>query len=134
MTCALGRYRDDDNRERIAGTPAALAVQQGGTVADSAASIETKIAASAGAVPAGLLAWLIERVAYYVECETTDIDADAPLADYGLDSVYAFALCGDIEDELQLPVEPTVVWDFGTVSALAAHLSGLEPAAAEPRS
>lgn len=68
--------------------------------------------------------WLTERVAYYVERDPGDIDADAPIASYGLDSVYAFALCGDIEDEFNLNVEPTLVWDFGTVAALAVRLAG----------
>ena len=72
---------------------------------------------------AQMRAWLTERVAYYVERDPGDIDADTPIASYGLDSVYAFALCGDIEDEFSLNVEPTLVWDFGTVAALAARLA-----------
>jgi acyl carrier protein len=68
--------------------------------------------------------WLTDRVACYVEREPDDIDVDAPLASYGLDSVYAFALCGDIEDEFHLPVEPTLVWDFGTIAAVAGYLAG----------
>ena len=73
------------------------------------------------ALIAGLRTWLTHRVAYYVERESADIDVDAPIASYGLDSVYAFALCGDIEDEFKLRIEPTLVWDFGTVAALAYH-------------
>ncbi len=83
---------------------------------------------TSSALSAALLTeWLIQRVAYYVECPLTDIDTGVLLASYGLDSVYAFALCGDIEDELGLPVEPTAVWDFGTISALASHLADLAP-------
>jgi acyl carrier protein len=78
----------------------------------------------ATAVAARMQAWLTERVAYYVERHPGDIDAGEPLASYGLDSVYAFALCGDIEDEFKLNVEPTLVWDFGTIAALAARLAG----------
>lgn len=69
-----------------------------------------------------LRAWLTARVAYYVEREPRDIDPDAPLTAFGLDSVYAFALCGDIEDEFRLPVEPTLVWDVRTVNGLTEHL------------
>jgi len=76
------------------------------------------------ALIAALRTWLTHRVAYYVERESADIDVDAPIASYGLDSVYAFALCGDIEDEFKLRIEPTLVWDFGTVAALAAKLAG----------
>jgi acyl carrier protein len=79
------------------------------------------------ALIAGLRTWLTHRVAYYVERESGDIDADAPVASYGLDSVYAFALCGDIEDEFKLRIEPTLVWDYATVAALAAKLASELP-------
>jgi acyl carrier protein len=67
--------------------------------------------------------WLTDRVAHYVEREPQDIDPDTSLAAFGLDSVYTFALCGDIEDEFRLLVEPTLVWHVGTVNGLAEHLS-----------
>lgn len=86
------------------------------------------IAARTAPSAAELRTWIIDRVAYYIEREPADIDAEAPLAGYGLDSVYAFAICGDIEDEFCLPVEPTSVWDHGTITALADHLAGLSPA------
>lgn len=69
-----------------------------------------------------LLTWLIERIAYYVQRPAHDIDTAAPLADYGLDSVYALALCGDIEDTLHVMIDPTLIWDIDTAGALAAYL------------
>jgi acyl carrier protein len=75
--------------------------------------------------PEEIRGWLVERVAYYLERSPEEIDPDLSLADYGLDSVYAFALCGDIEDALAVPVEPTLVWDVDTVAALTAHLVGV---------
>ncbi|MGI5321190.1 acyl carrier protein [Actinomadura nitritigenes] len=71
-----------------------------------------------------LRAWLAGRVAYYLEREPAEIDDDAPLTSYGLDSVYAFSICGDIEDAFGLLVDPTLVWDHDSVAALAAHLAG----------
>jgi acyl carrier protein len=72
--------------------------------------------------PEGIRSWLMDRVAYYLELPAEQIDPEASVAEYGLDSVYAFALCGDIEDALGLSVEPTVVWDFDTLTALTTHL------------
>ncbi|MFJ9153168.1 acyl carrier protein [Streptomyces sp. NPDC102270] len=69
--------------------------------------------------------WLMERVSYYLETPVEEIDPGVSLAEYGLESVYAFALCGDIEDTLGVTVEPTLVWDIETVSALTVHLAGL---------
>jgi acyl carrier protein len=69
--------------------------------------------------------WLTDRIGHYLQLPAGEIDRDASLAAYGLDSVYAFALCGDIEDLLGVPVDPTLVWDVDTVHRLADHLVGL---------
>ncbi|MEU6227062.1 acyl carrier protein [Streptomyces sp. NPDC047042] len=69
-----------------------------------------------------LAVWLADRIAVYLRREPTEIDPSVPLAEYGLDSVAALSLCGDIEDEFDLVLEPTVAWDYPTVHALAAYL------------
>lgn len=69
-----------------------------------------------------LAPWLADRVAAYTKLSADEIDPTVPLANYGLDSVAALSLCGDIEDELDLVVEPTVAWDHPTVEALVAYL------------
>ncbi|GAB7187042.1 hypothetical protein ATKI12_6873 [Kitasatospora sp. Ki12] len=69
--------------------------------------------------------WLVGRIAHFLKVPASQIDPDVPLADYGLESVYAFALAGEIEDTLGLSVEPTLVWDVDTVTALTAHLTRL---------
>lgn len=71
-----------------------------------------------------LRAWVLGRVAYYIEGDPSDIDPDAKLVGYGLDSVYALSLCGDIEDEYGLEVDPTLAWDYPTVNAIATCLAG----------
>ena len=38
--------------------------------------------------------------------------------------MYALSLCGEIEDELRLTVEPTLAWDYPTVNAMAGYLHG----------
>lgn len=69
--------------------------------------------------------WLVERIAHYLECPATAIDPDASLAGYGLDSVCKFALCCDIEDAFDLIIEPIVLWDAESVSALTPHIAGI---------
>ncbi|MFP3992327.1 acyl carrier protein [Streptomyces sp. E11-3] len=75
--------------------------------------------------------WLLDRIAAYLERSPSAIDPAVPLAEYGMDSVSALSLCGDLEDELRLFVDPTLVWDYPTVNALVAHLTTLLPAATE---
>jgi aryl carrier-like protein len=53
---------------------------------------------TAGDSPEGIAQWLTTRVASYIAVEPDHIDRDLPLVDYGLDSVYAVNLCGEIED------------------------------------
>ncbi|WP_405974449.1 acyl carrier protein [Streptomyces sp. NBC_00988] len=62
--------------------------------------------------------WLITRVAFYLECPAKEIRGDARLAEYGLDSLYALTLCGDIEDEFGIAVSPTLAWDHPSVDAI----------------
>ena len=69
-----------------------------------------------------LQAWLAQRVATYVRRSPEEIEPDVPLAEYGLDSVYALTLSGDIEDYLGLSLEPTVMWDHPTLGMLVKAL------------
>ncbi|MFI6345319.1 acyl carrier protein [Streptomyces sp. NPDC050560] len=69
-----------------------------------------------------LTTWLSGRIALYLKREAAEIDPTVPLAEYGLDSVAALSLCGDVEEEFDLILEPTAAWDYPTVEALAGHL------------
>ncbi len=87
---------------------------------------------------AALREWLVHRLARYLG--RLDIDPRVPLAEYGIDSLVALNLYGDVEEELGLPVDVTVVLDYPTVAALAEHLSqqadelGLPPGGRETAS
>jgi acyl carrier protein len=85
--------------------------------------------------PAGTLtadslrAWLIERVAFYLDRPADEIRSDVFLADYGMDSVYAISIISDIEDHLQFEVDPAVARDYPTIDGLTHHLLELAEAA-----
>lgn len=76
-----------------------------------------------GTGPVELRAWLTGRVAQYLQLPTDEVDTGKPLADYGLDSVYALAICGDIEDHLDVRLDATIVWDHPTVDKLVHYLT-----------
>jgi len=69
--------------------------------------------------------WLRERVAAYGDVPAGGVDVDAQLTDLGLDSVYALTLCGDIEDTFGIDLDPSVIWDHGTIRELADALAGM---------
>ncbi|MFD7532791.1 MULTISPECIES: acyl carrier protein [unclassified Streptomyces] len=80
---------------------------------------------------ASLYGWLTDRLAVYLDRAPESIDPTVPLAVYGMDSVCALSLCGDVEDDFGIAVEPTLAWDHPTVAALAGHLAerGVRPPA-----
>lgn len=71
-----------------------------------------------------LVDWLIAKVARYGNLRPDMIDVDTPLADYGIDSASGLELCADLECEKGVAVETTIIWDYGTIDAIATHLAG----------
>jgi acyl carrier protein len=67
--------------------------------------------------------WLTIKVAGYLNVSSDTIDIDAPLADCGIDSVSAMALCVDLQCEKGFDVETTIVWDYVTIGGIAAYLT-----------
>jgi acyl carrier protein len=68
--------------------------------------------------------WLIANIASVVNMDPERIDPRQTFDHYGLDSLQAVSLSGDLETWLNREVSPTVVWDYPTVEQLARHLSG----------
>ncbi|MFE3098921.1 acyl carrier protein [Nocardia tengchongensis] len=66
--------------------------------------------------------WLTARVAEYLGCAPAAVDPALPLAELGLDSVSAVNLCGEIEFEWDVDVDPTVVFDYPTIRELGAYI------------
>jgi acyl-CoA synthetase (AMP-forming)/AMP-acid ligase II/acyl carrier protein len=67
--------------------------------------------------------WLIYRISEELLVEPDDIDLDAPLTDFGLDSARVVSIAGDLEEWLGVEVPPTLLFDYPTIEALAKHLS-----------
>ena len=74
--------------------------------------------------PRSIERWVIERVAFYLDCSLRDIDPSVPLAETGIDSASAIGLCGDVEDHWQIDADPTLVFDYPTISDIAAFIAG----------
>ncbi|WP_042371758.1 acyl carrier protein [Streptacidiphilus neutrinimicus] len=66
--------------------------------------------------------WLVTRLSGYLRRPENDINVCIPFSEYGMDSVAALSLFGDIEDAFGLYLEPTVAWDYPTIEALARFL------------
>jgi acyl carrier protein len=66
-----------------------------------------------------ILRWLTTRVASYLEVPATAVNPMVPLAEMGVDSVHAISLVGDVELEFDIDVDPTMIFDYPTLSRIA---------------
>lgn len=73
--------------------------------------------------PEAIQAWLIANLAEALGVDRAQIDINEPFSDYGLDSLAAIGLVGDLEAWLGLRIEETLVWDYPTIEALSHHLA-----------
>jgi acyl carrier protein len=63
--------------------------------------------------------WLTTRLGSYLAVPETAIDPLVPLAEMGVDSVHAISLVGDVEAHFDIDVEPTLIFDYPTLSHIA---------------
>lgn len=68
-------------------------------------------------------AWLVARIGESIGTRPEEIDVTVSFAYYGLDSVAALGMSGDLERLLGRKLPPTLTWDYPTIELLAAHLA-----------
>jgi len=66
--------------------------------------------------------WLVSRVAAALGVPAAQIDAHEVLTRYGLGSIEAMAVVGDLEEWLGLSIDPALLWDHPTIAAVAAQV------------
>lgn len=66
--------------------------------------------------------WLRSKFGELLGVKAGEIDIQEPLSNYGLGSIQAVSLTGDLEDWLGLQLPPTLLWDYSSIDALAKHL------------
>jgi acyl carrier protein len=67
--------------------------------------------------------WLTQTLARRLKLDPKEIDPEVPFADFGLDSLAAIRLVGDLEEKLGKELDLVLVFEHGTVSELSAHLA-----------
>ncbi len=68
--------------------------------------------------------WLIQLVAANRNVDVSDIDPDMQFVELGLDSMSAVTLVSDIELEIGIDLDASVVRDHPTIADLSRHLVG----------
>lgn len=70
-----------------------------------------------------LKSWLVDWLADALAMDDRHIDPSQTFLSYGLDSVQAMSMVGDIEAKFGGRLPPTLAWDYPTVDAMAEHLA-----------
>ena len=66
---------------------------------------------------------LVNEVADATGLPIDRVDSREPFASYGIASLEAVYLVGNLETWLGLALDPTLLWDHPTIDALAKHLA-----------
>jgi acyl carrier protein len=70
-----------------------------------------------------LKSWLIDWLAEALAMDRRQIEPSQPFLSYGLDSVQAMSMVGDLEATFGGRLPPTLAWDYPSVDAMAEHLA-----------
>jgi len=68
-------------------------------------------------------AWLVSHLAGYLNVLASEIDVNESFADYGLDSSVAAIITGDLSEWLGYELEPTLLWEYPNIKAIAQYLT-----------
>jgi acyl transferase domain-containing protein/acyl-CoA synthetase (AMP-forming)/AMP-acid ligase II/acyl carrier protein len=107
---------------RSPAAPEAAAGAQVSSVGDGITGVAARAGGEAWSA-AELEAWLISRIAALTGIDSKMTDSRRPFLEYGLDSVQAVALAGELETLLKRSLSATLVWSYPNIESLARHLS-----------
>ena len=66
--------------------------------------------------------WLIEKIAEAMAISPEMIDINRPFAEYGLDSLAAVTVTGELEDWMEMEIPATLLWDYPTINEISFFL------------
>lgn len=67
--------------------------------------------------------WMVNYLAQQLRLDPQEIDPKLSFGQYGIDSVMAISLTGELEDQLGFRLSPTLPYDYPTIETLAEHLA-----------
>ena len=70
-----------------------------------------------------LTSWLAGWMVKEFKVDRESIEPGQAFLSFGMDSVQAMTMVGDLESDLNLRLSPTLVWDYPTIGELADHLA-----------
>ncbi|NEO44602.1 MAG: acyl carrier protein [Moorea sp. SIO4A3] len=68
--------------------------------------------------------WLISYLSQLLDLEIEEISTSTSFARYGLDSSASISLTSDFGDWLSEEIDPTILYSYPTIEAMAEHFGG----------
>ena len=69
-----------------------------------------------------LKAFIADRISSVLRVKKKDLDPDTPFARYGLESIDSVILAMELEEEIGITLEPTLLWEYNTINLCASLL------------
>lgn len=82
-----------------------------------------ELSAASNANQETIQSWLVRAIAEKLKVSPHEIKTDVPFDEYGLDSVDAVSISGELSDWLQRDLPGTLLFEYPTIGELAAHLA-----------
>lgn len=73
--------------------------------------------------PERLASWMTTWIARKANLDPTTLDRDQQFTDFGLDSLMAVSLSGELETLLGRTLSPSIAWEYPTIGELSAYLA-----------
>lgn len=69
-----------------------------------------------------IVEFILERVSYHTKTELSNLNGFSKFEEVGVTSLYAVLICGELEDEYGLELEPILLFDCKTANDVAEFL------------
>ncbi len=70
----------------------------------------------------GIETWLIARLCQYLKVSPDELDPDEMFSALGMDSSVAMSVTGELEEWLDIEIEPNLFWEYPSIASLAKYL------------
>jgi acyl carrier protein len=68
--------------------------------------------------PTAVRDWMVRYLAELLQISPRDIDLGKSLGDFGLDSVDAVIMAGELEEHFGVEIDPSVIFEFDTLQGM----------------
>ena len=69
--------------------------------------------------------YISNKIAKILKVDPEEIDLEKAFADYGIDSITAIRMVGELEDYLDIELPSSLLWEYNSVRKLSEYLISL---------